>query len=83
MPRRFQFSLRALLVAMLVVAAFFGGIHFERERRRLAAEAAAKREDAVRVYPLFGPARLITLPNGTKTLQQVSEQPQEWVHPKK
>ena len=26
MPRRFQFSLRALLVAMLVVAAFFAGI---------------------------------------------------------
>jgi hypothetical protein len=26
MSRRFQFSLRALLVAMLVVAAFFGGM---------------------------------------------------------
>jgi hypothetical protein len=34
MSQRFQFSLRALLVAMLVVAAFFGGIRFERERRR-------------------------------------------------
>ncbi|HVA47428.1 MAG TPA: hypothetical protein VNH11_13750 [Pirellulales bacterium] len=34
MPLRFQFSLRALLVVMPVVAAFFGGIHFERERRR-------------------------------------------------
>ena len=34
MPRRFQFSLRALLVAMLVVSAFLGGIHVERERRR-------------------------------------------------
>ena len=33
MPRP-QFTLRALLVAMLVVAAFFGGIRFERERRR-------------------------------------------------
>ncbi|HWB14579.1 MAG TPA: hypothetical protein VG826_35470 [Pirellulales bacterium] len=35
MPRP-QFTLRALLVAMLVVAAFFGGIRFERERRRRA-----------------------------------------------
>lgn len=34
MSPRFQFSLRAFLVAMLVAAAFFGGIHFERERRR-------------------------------------------------
>ena len=29
-----HFSLRALLVAMLVVAAFFAGVRFERERRR-------------------------------------------------
>ena len=37
MPRRFQFSLRALLVAMLVVAAFFGGMAVQRkfdERKR-------------------------------------------------
>jgi hypothetical protein len=33
MPRP-QFTLRALLMAMLVVAAFFGGIRFERERQR-------------------------------------------------
>jgi hypothetical protein len=33
MPRP-QFTLRALLVAMLVVGAFFGGIWFERERQR-------------------------------------------------
>lgn len=33
MPRP-QFILRALLVAMLVVAAFLGGIHFERERQK-------------------------------------------------
>jgi hypothetical protein len=38
--RRFQFSLRALMVAMLAVACFFGGIRFERERRRRADEAA-------------------------------------------
>jgi hypothetical protein len=30
---RFQFSLKWLFVAMLVVAAFFAGIHFERQRR--------------------------------------------------
>lgn len=29
-----QFSLRPLLVAILAVAAFFGGIRFERERQR-------------------------------------------------
>jgi hypothetical protein len=28
MPRRFQFSFRALFVAVLVVAAFFGGVNF-------------------------------------------------------
>lgn len=39
MPRP-QFTLRALLVAMLVVAAFFGGIRFERERRRREDDAA-------------------------------------------
>ncbi|HVX09696.1 MAG TPA: hypothetical protein VHC22_00705 [Pirellulales bacterium] len=32
--RRPQFTLRALLVLMLVVGAFFAGIRFERERRR-------------------------------------------------
>jgi hypothetical protein len=41
MRRRFQFSLRALLVATFGVACFFGGIGFERERRRRADEAAA------------------------------------------
>jgi hypothetical protein len=34
MSRRFQFSLRALLVLILALACFFGGIRFERERRR-------------------------------------------------
>jgi hypothetical protein len=34
MPRRFQFSLRELLVLILVVACFFAGVRFERERRR-------------------------------------------------
>jgi hypothetical protein len=40
MPRP-QFTIRALLVAMLVSAAFFGGVRFERERQRRADEAAA------------------------------------------
>lgn len=39
--RRPHFTLRTLFVAMLVVAAFFGGIHFERERR-VREERAAK-----------------------------------------
>ncbi|HEV3342759.1 MAG TPA: hypothetical protein VG125_20470 [Pirellulales bacterium] len=34
-----QFTLRALLVLLLAVACFFGGIRFERERRRRADEA--------------------------------------------
>jgi hypothetical protein len=41
MSRQFQFSLKWLFVLMLVVAAFIGGIHFERERRRRAEEAEA------------------------------------------
>jgi hypothetical protein len=48
MPRP-QFTFRALLVAMLVVACWFGGIWFERERRRRADE------DALRQVPAFPP----------------------------
>ena len=40
MPRP-QFTIRMLLVLMLVVAAFFGGIRFERERQRRAEEVGA------------------------------------------
>ena len=40
--RRPQFTLRTLLVALLVVGAFLGGIRFERERRRRADEAATQ-----------------------------------------
>lgn len=39
MPRP-QFSLKTMLWLMLVAAAFFGGIRFERERRRQADDAA-------------------------------------------
>lgn len=39
MPRP-QFTLRALLVLMLAVACFFGGIRFERERQRQQDEAS-------------------------------------------
>jgi hypothetical protein len=42
MSRRFQFSLRTLLVLMLAVACFFGGIRFERERQRREEAAALK-----------------------------------------
>ena len=41
MPRP-QFTLRTLLVLLLAVACFFGGIRFERERRRRADEAAKR-----------------------------------------
>ncbi|HEV3340643.1 MAG TPA: hypothetical protein VG125_09805 [Pirellulales bacterium] len=37
MPRP-QFTLRALLVLLLAIACFFGGIRFERERQREKAE---------------------------------------------
>jgi hypothetical protein len=48
--RRPQFTLRALLVAMLVVGAFLGGIQFERERRRRETEAERKAQ-LHQVYP--------------------------------
>ena len=41
-----QFSLKTMLVLLLAVACFFGGIHFERERRR--------REDAKTVGDDWG-----------------------------
>jgi hypothetical protein len=50
MSRRFQFSLRALLVAMLVVAAFFGGSQFgaKRERERLTSELKSAHDKIAR-----------------------------------
>ncbi|HWB08196.1 MAG TPA: hypothetical protein VG826_03185 [Pirellulales bacterium] len=41
--RRPQFTLRALLVLIFGAACFFGGIHFESERRRRADEAMTPR----------------------------------------
>ena len=52
--RRPQFTLRALLVLMLAVACFFGGIRFERERRRRADEAAN-----AEMAPLYPPDHVI------------------------
>jgi hypothetical protein len=54
MSRRFQFSLRWLFFATLVVAAFFGGIRFERERRHKdeTAALAAKTPPAARPSPV-------------------------------
>ena len=46
MPRP-QFNLRALLVLMLAVACFLGGIRFERERRRGVDKAAARHKGYV------------------------------------
>jgi hypothetical protein len=51
MPRP-QFTLRALLVATLVVGAFLGGVHFERERRRQD-EAAAVDLEAMQIEEGF------------------------------
>ncbi|HVX12334.1 MAG TPA: hypothetical protein VHC22_14220 [Pirellulales bacterium] len=56
MPRRFQFSLRALMVAVFVAAAFFGGAEFGKvqeqirltgERARVQAREEKVAEDAV------------------------------------
>ena len=44
MPRP-QSTIRALLVLMLAVGCFFGGVRFERERRRREDEAAAQAAD--------------------------------------
>lgn len=47
MPRRFQFSLRALLVLMFGIACFFGGIRFGRDRQKsedVLAEQIARKE---------------------------------------
>ena len=54
-----QFTLRAFLVAMLVVGAFFGGIRFERERRRREDEARPRvilRFEHSRGSPMIVPA---------------------------
>ncbi|HWB11458.1 MAG TPA: hypothetical protein VG826_19665 [Pirellulales bacterium] len=47
MPRP-QFTIRALLVLLLAIACFFGGIRFEREWQRRADEKAALASKAVR-----------------------------------
>jgi hypothetical protein len=60
MSRRFQFSLKWLFVAMLAVACFFGGIRFERERRRQEDEAAL----SGRLLPYLEQEQ--TFPPGTK-----------------
>jgi hypothetical protein len=52
MRRRFQFTLRALLILMLAVACFFGGIRFERERRRREEEAARAAPLSIRIQVL-------------------------------
>ena len=40
MPRRFQFNLRTLLIAVLCAGLFCAGVQFERELQRQADEAA-------------------------------------------
>lgn len=58
-----QFTLRALLVAMLVVAAFFGGIRFERERRKRADKAETQAATSKARWALTAPAGLPRKPN--------------------
>lgn len=62
MTRRFQFSLRALLVLVLVVAAFFGGARFGeiREQRRLAAERIKVKAAAEKVMEDIAAVRRAT-----------------------
>ena len=47
---RAQFSIRTLLWLTLVAAAFFGGIQFERERRRREDAAQGLAADSLRVF---------------------------------
>jgi hypothetical protein len=46
MTRRFQFSVRALLVLVLAAACFFGGVRVERERQRRQDAVALAARDA-------------------------------------
>lgn len=52
--RRPQFTVRALLILTLAVACFFGGIRFERERRRM---ADARQLEAMSLRPQLPPLR--------------------------
>lgn len=49
MRRRFQFSLTTLLVAMLVVAAFFGGMAVQRHIEAIRRARAGEDEDILRI----------------------------------
>lgn len=53
-----EFSIRALLILILGVACFFGGIHFERERKR--------RENQL---PFIEQAQVYNIPPGTKLVR--------------
>jgi hypothetical protein len=46
MPRRFQFSLRALLAAMLAVALFFGGVYVGRRSYEIESQREFIRKSA-------------------------------------
>lgn len=50
MHRRFQFGLRALLLAMLIAAAFFGGMAVQRQLDRRKAPKAAPVDIVVGVH---------------------------------
>jgi hypothetical protein len=70
MNRRPQFTLRALLVLMLVVAAFFGGVRLGRERQKREDQLAAEisYEEAIKNFRemkarLLQPRPKISSPN--------------------
>ena len=76
MSRRFQFSLKTLLVVMLVVAAFFGGAAWQRhmdepytilERLRHTPEEMMLRDGTtwVRVHDPHWGRNTLSLPDGT------------------
>ena len=81
MPRRDRqsakdASIQALLVAMLVVGAFFAGIRFERERQRRADERAAALAPKTTVIQ----GTLTTIDVDKKT-GEVLDRKVEWVPP--
>ncbi|HEV7224718.1 MAG TPA: hypothetical protein VGN42_18550 [Pirellulales bacterium] len=70
MPRRFQFSLKTLLVAILVVAAFFGGVEWQRRRAGpqivYGEQMMGTKGYGIRIDSL-------TLPDGSRWLRPISE----------
>lgn len=69
MSRRFQCSLRTLLVAILVVAAFFGGMVAQQQVIRLKKPACS----GPIVLPLIGRCERFVLPDGSVQLRPIPQ----------